>query len=100
MYHAIMHMPSGSLLPASSSLHTDISEHSSLHRLNLKEQLIVSLVVTLLTLKAVFTDAGCMWASMWADLLLCDLYQNLYGAILKRVHIKVNNMFHVWLSKH
>ena len=62
MYHAIMYMPSASLLPASSSLNIDISEHSSLH--------IVSLVITLLT---VFTDAGCMWAS---DLLLRDLYQN------------------------
>ena len=68
MYHAIMHMPSGSLLPASSSLNIDISEHSSLHHSNLKGQLIVSLVVTLLTLKAIFTDAG----STWADLLLRD----------------------------
>ena len=72
MYHAIMHMPSGSLLLASSSLNIDISEHSSLHHSNLKGQLIVSLVVTLLTLKAIFTDAGCTWASTWADLLLRD----------------------------
>ena len=48
MYHAIMYMPSGSLLPASSSssLNIDISEHS-LHHSNLKGQLIVSLVLPL-----------------------------------------------------
>lgn len=98
VYHAIM--SSGNLLPASSSPNIDISEHSSLHPLNLKAQLMVNYTITLLTLTAVL---GARELICYFVICIKIIYPYRAVSKLKKYcgpyqskYAKVNNMFHTW----